>query len=149
MNGPPGKAGGPFAATLTLTSSIPLAGEAPREPLLTTGAGLGPGSKSLLGRSLRTKVAESGRPGGSVLRGGEHAPPLTGDGPEEPFWLSGPLRGGPCIPGLPGIGLTTTGSSCRGAIFWLISSNLCLRLADSLFSSAISLSALRALSQFS
>lgn len=40
--------------------------------------------------SLRLSVAERGLPGGSAGRGGEHSPPLTGDGPKEPFWLSRP-----------------------------------------------------------
>lgn len=45
---------------------------------------------SLLGMSLRLRVAESGLAGGSAVGGGEHSPPLTGDGPKEPFWLRGP-----------------------------------------------------------
>lgn len=45
---------------------------------------------SLLGISLRLSVAERGLTGGSTVNGGEHSPPLTGDGPKEPFWLRGP-----------------------------------------------------------
>lgn len=159
-----------MGAMLTLLSSVAFAGEELLELLFITGAG--PGSEaacfpeasddhrglgkclssdphSLLGMSLRLSVAERGLPGGSAGRGGEHSPPLTGDGPKEPFWLSRPLRGGFCVFGLPGIGFTITGSSCLIAIFWVISSNLCLKLAASLFSSSMALSAARALSQFS
>lgn len=172
MKGTPGKGGGPFGAILTLPSSIPLVGEEPLELLFNMGVEPDPGSEaggfpdssdghrergrgpsidpnSLLGASLRWRVAERGLPGGSAVSGGEYSPPLTGDVPKEPFWLRGPLRGGFCVFGLPGMGFTITGSSCSIAIFWVISSNLCLKLAASLFSSAIALSAARALSQLS
>lgn len=138
MRGTPGNGGGALGAMLTLPSSMALAGEELLELLFTTGAG--PGSEaecfpdasdghrgrgkclssdpnSLLGVSLRLSVAERGLPGGSAGRGGEHSPPLTGDGPKEPFWLSRPRRGGFCVFGLPGIGFTITGSSCLIAIF--------------------------------
>lgn len=172
MRGVPGKGGGPFAAILTLPSSITLEGEELLELLFTVGAapdsgseaegfpdaseahrgrGRGPSTdpNSLRGISLRLSVADRGLAGGSAVSGGEHSPPLTGDGPKEPFWLRGPLRGGFCVLGLPGIGFTITGSSCIIAIFWVSSNNLCLKLAASLFSSAIALSAARALSQLS
>ena len=53
---------------------------------------------SLLGVSLRLSVAERGLPGGSAGRGGEHSPPLTGDGPKEPFWLSRPEDSNASLP---------------------------------------------------
>jgi len=210
MRGTPGKGGGPFAATVTLPSSITLVGEELLELLFITGAAPDPGSaeaegfpdasddhrgrgrgpstdpNSPLGISLLS-VAERGLAGGSAVGGGEHSPPLTGDGPKEPFWLGGPRHGGFWVVGLPGLGFTITGSSCSMAIFWVNSSNLeygermdlnmkynlralgdtkqhclwkpertgklefqttylCLKLAASLFSSAIALSAARALS---
>jgi len=172
MRGTPGKGGGPFAATVTLPSSITLVGEELLELLFITGAAPDPGSaeaegfpdasddhrgrgrgpstdpNSPLGISLLS-VAERGLAGGSAVGGGEHSPPLTGDGPKEPFWLGGPRHGGFWVVGLPGLGFTITGSSCSMAIFWVNSSNLCLKLAASLFSSAIALSAARALSQLS
>lgn len=43
-----------------------------------------------IGISLRLRVAKGGLPAGSAVSGGEHSPPLTGDGPKEPFWLRGP-----------------------------------------------------------
>lgn len=168
--GAPGKGGGPRAAMLTLPSSVTLEGEELLELLFIMGAdsgseaegfpdasgghrgrGGGPSTdpKSLRGISLRLSVADRGLAGGSAVSGGEHSPPLTGDGPKEPFWLRGPLRGGFWVLGLPGIGFTITGSSCSIAIFWVSSNNLCLRLAASLRSSAIALSAARALSQLS
>lgn len=172
MRGTPGKGGGPLAATVTLPSSIILVGEEPLELLFIMGAAPDPGSEadgfpdasddhrgrgrgpsadpnSPLGISLRLSVADRGLAGGSAVSGGEHSPPLTGDGPKEPFWLRGPLHGGFWVLGLPGLGFTITGSSCSAAIFWDNSSNLCLRLAASLFSSVIALSAARALSQLS
>lgn len=172
MRGTPGKGGGPFAAIFTFPSSVTLEGEELLELLVVLGAAPDPGSEaegfpgasddhrgrgrgpstdphSFLGTSLRWSVAESGLPGDSAVSGGEHSPPLTGEGPKEPFWLRGPLRGGFCVLGLPGIGFTITGSSCSIAIFWVNSNNLCLKLAASLFSSAIALSAARALSQLS
>lgn len=92
-----------MGAMLTLPSSMALAGEELLELLFTTGGG--PGSEaecfpeasdghrgrgkclssdpnSLLGVSLRLSVAERGLPGDSTGRGGEHSPPLTGDGPK-------------------------------------------------------------------
>lgn len=147
IRGTPGKGGGPSAAIFTLPSSTSLEGEELLGLLFIIRAAPDPGSNSLLGTSLRLSVAERGLAGGS-LGGGEHSPPLTGDGPKEPFWLRGPLRGGFCVLGLPGIGFTITGS-CNIAIFWVNSNNLCLRLAASLFSSAIALSAARAFSQLS
>lgn len=50
--------------------------------------------KSLRGISLRLSVADRGLAGGSAVSGGEHSPPLTGDGPKEPFWLRGPEDNG-------------------------------------------------------
>lgn len=35
-------------------------------------------------------LAERGRPGGSIMSGGEGAPPLTGEGPKDPSRLNGP-----------------------------------------------------------
>lgn len=149
MRGTPGKGGGPFAAIGTLPSSVTLVGEELLELLFIVGAAPDPRSNSPLGISLRFSVAESGLAGRSAVGGGEHSPPLTGDGPKEPFWLKGPLHGGFWALGRPGLGFTITGSSCSIAIFWVNSSNLCLKLAASLFSSAIALSAARALSQLS
>lgn len=41
--------------------------------------------------------------------GGPCSPPLAGNGPNEPLWLSGPLRGGFCALGLPGLGFIVIG----------------------------------------
>ena len=49
---------------------------------------------SLRGISLRLSVADRGLAGGSAVSGGEQSPPLTGDGPKEPFWLRGPADNG-------------------------------------------------------
>lgn len=71
--------------------------------------------------------------------GGPCSPPLAGNGPNEPLWLSGPLRGGFYALGLPGLGFIVIGSYSI-ATFWINSNNF-LKLAASLFSSAIALPA--------
>lgn len=72
---------------------------------------------------------------GGSFSGGPCSPPRTGNGPHEPFWLGGPLHGGFCALGLPGLGFTVI-SSYSIATFWVNSNNF-LKLTASLLSSAI------------
>lgn len=120
----------------TLPSSITLEGEDPLRLLLIIGVAPACGANLFLGTSLQLScLAERGLSVGGSFSGGPCSPPLTGSGPNEPFWLSGPLHGGFYALGLPGLGFTDIGSYSI-AIFWVNASNF-LKLAASLFSSAI------------
>lgn len=129
------KGGGPSVAIFTLPSSITLEGEDLLGLLFIIGVAPACGA-NLLQLSCLT---ERGLSVGGSFSGGLCSPPLAGNGPNEPFWLSGPLHGGFCALGLSGLGFTVTGSYSI-AIFWVNSNNF-LKLAASLFSSAIALPA--------